>query len=465
MIGYGYERQDPLAPGLRICHAQAFAFEVHRCYFIPIQLIDRAELPGRVAALGRDGGSEDTTREAVSRILEEVRRDGTVALFRLTEQFDGVRLDETTFRVDPGAARAALAALRAENPRLLADLEGMVARIRAFAEAQKAALGDVALDLPGGGLARERWLPLGTAGVYIPGGRAFYPSTLAMTVIPAQVAGVGRIVGVTPPKPEGPDPLVLATAALLGLEELYTVGGAQAVAWLVHGEPGADLVAGPGNRFVAEAKRQLMGRCGIDALAGPSEVLILADAGADPATLAEDLLAQAEHDPDAAAVLVSADRSLLEAVAAELEGRVAASPRRAILEASLGRHGRLFQADRELAIAFAQAWAPEHLELAVADPQAWLPRLTTAAALFLGPATAEVFGDYGAGPNHVLPTGGTGRFSSPLGVATFMKRQTVLELGPALARTLAPQVARLAEAEGLPHHAASARRRAHHPHP
>jgi histidinol dehydrogenase len=305
---------------------------------------------------------------------------------------------------------------------------------------------------------------MGTAGVYIPGGRAFYPSTLAMTVVPAQTAGVARIVGVTPPRAEGPDPLVLATAALLGLEELYTVGGAQGVAWLVHGEPRADLVAGPGNRFVAEAKRQLVGRCGIDSLAGPSEVLVIADSGAQPATLAEDLLAQAEHDPDAAAVLISEDGALLAAVAGELETRVASSPRRTILEASLGRHGRLVQAPREVAVAFAQAWAPEHLELAVADPQAWLPGLTTAGAVFMGESAAEVFGDYGAGPNHVLPTGGTGRFSSPLGVATFMKRQTVLEMDPSLAGTLAPRVARLALAEGLGHHAHSALRRAHHTH-
>jgi histidinol dehydrogenase len=440
---------------------------VYRCYFIPIQLNELAELPARVADLCRDTGIEEATQEAVSRILADVRLRGTAALFQCTETFDGVLLTEDTFRVERSAMVAALDGLRRSDPALLGDLEGMVDGIRAFALAQKGALQDVALalPLPGGGTARERWLPLRTAGVYIPGGRAFYPSTLAMTVIPAQVAGVGRIVGVTPPKAEGPDPLVLATAALLGLEELYTVGGAQAVAWLAYGEPAADLIAGPGNRFVAEAKRQLVGRCGIDSLAGPSEVLIIADAGADPATLAEDLLAQAEHDPDAAAVLIAADRALLEAVAAEVAARVAGSPRRAILEASLGRHGRLFQAERALAIAFAQAWAPEHLELAVADPEAWLPELTTAGAVFLGEPSAEVFGDYGAGPNHVLPTGGTGRFSSPLGVATFMKRQTVLELAPALAATMAPRVARLAEAEGLHHHAQSALRRAHLRHP
>jgi histidinol dehydrogenase len=442
----------------------SYPIEVPRCYFTPIQLLEEVQLPGLLAGLARDAQVETETRETVARILEEVRREGLTAVFRLTRRLDGVDLDERGFRVDPAACRAALDRLRAEDPRLIGDLEVMVAGIRRFAQGQKAALRDVDLDLPGGGRARERWLPLRTAGVYIPGGRAFYPSTLAMTVIPAQVAGVARIVGVTPPKPGGPESLVLAAAALLGLEELYTLGGAQAVGWMVYGEPAVDLVAGPGNRFVAEAKRQLVGRCGIDSVAGPSEVLVIADGAADPATVAEDLLAQAEHDPDAAAVLVSADSALLEAVAGELAARVAASPRRAILESSLGRHGRLIQAGRDLATAFAQAWAPEHLELSVADPESWLPGLTTAGALFLGETSAEVFGDYGAGPNHVLPTGGSGRFSSPLGVATFMKRQTVLELAPALAGDLAPRVARLARAEGLVHHAHSALRRAarHH---
>jgi histidinol dehydrogenase len=438
--------------------------EVLRCYFIPIQLLDQAQLNGLLAGLARDVKVEGETREAVARILEDVRQNGLEALFRLTRQFDGVQLDAGSFKVDPKDAQAALERLRREQPELIGDLEGMIEGIRRFAQGQKAALRDVEVPLPGGGRARERWLPMRTAGVYIPGGRAFYPSTLAMTVIPAQEAGVARIVGVTPPKAEGPDPLVLATAALLGLDELYTVGGAQAVAWLVHGEPAVDLVSGPGNRFVAEAKRQLVGRCGIDSVAGPSEVLVIADGSADPATVAEDLLAQAEHDPDAAAVLLSDDAPLLEAVATELDRRVAASPRRAILEESLGRHGRLIQASRELMVAFAQAWAPEHLELSVADPEAWLPELTTAGAVFLGETSAEVFGDYGAGPNHVLPTGGSGRFSSPLGVATYMKRQTVLELDAALAGALAPRVARLAEAEGLAHHAQSALRRADHNH-
>ena len=252
-----------------------------------------------------------------------------------------------------------------------------------------------------------------------------------MTVIPAQVAGVGRIVGVTPPRPGGPETLILATAALLGLEELITLGGAQALAWLAYGEE-VDFIAGPGNRFVAEAKRQLVGQVGIDALAGPTEVLVIADAGADPARVAEDLLAQAEHDPDAAAVLVSEDQSFLARVELILRERVLASPKRDGLEASLSRHGLLLRADRDLAIAFAQAWAPEHLELQVRDPEAWLPRLSAPSAIVIGDSSAEAFGDIGAGPIHVRPTNRSARFASRLRVASFMKRQSLLRLSVGL---------------------------------
>jgi histidinol dehydrogenase len=430
---------------------------VHRCCFITsITLETRAELPGRVASLARDEDAERDTRNQVERILAEVRQDGLAAALRFTEAFDGLRLEPGALRVPVETMRAALDRLRSEDPGLVAALETLQANVRRFAEGQRKALSDLDLPLPGGGTAGERWVPLERVGVYVPGGRAFYPSTLAMTVIPAQVAGVGRIVAVTPPRAEGVDPLVLACAALLGVDELVTLGGAQAVAWLACGEPAVDLIAGPGNRFVAEAKRQLVGRCGIDSVAGPTELLILADASADPAWLAEDLLAQAEHDPDAAAVLVSEDAALLAQVEAELQARVAASPRRAILAQSLARHGRLIRAERGLAIAFAQLWAPEHLELTVRDPEAWIPELTTAGALFIGASSAEAFGDYGAGPNHVLPTSRTARFASPLGVATYLKRQSLLRLAPADAAAMAPWVSRLAEAEGLPHHGRSA---------
>ena len=442
---------------------------MHRCYFISTHdLNDRAQVPGWVAKLARNAGMEEDTRKAVTAILGDVRREGLPAVLAYTERFDGVRLDPAALRIPASALEAARADLDRSRPELMAALRQLIANVRRFAEGQRGCLRDLELTLPGGGTVGERWCPLQTAGVYIPGGRAFYPSTLAMTVIPAQVAGVTRIVGVTPPKATptlpgawGVDPLVLACAAELGLTELYPFGGAQALGWLAYGEPEVDLVAGPGNRFVAEAKRQLIGTCGIDALAGPTELLVIADGSADPAWLAEDLLAQAEHDPDAAAVLVSAEADLLKAVEKELEARVAASPRREILEQSLGAHGRLVRADRELAIALAQAWAPEHLELCVADPDAWLPFLTTAGAVFIGSASAEAFGDYGAGPNHVLPTDRSARYTSPLGVATFLKRQSLLRLSRTDATAMAPWVQQLAEAEGLTHHGRSAALRLH----
>ena len=417
-----------------------------------------------MARLARTAETEADTRTKVAEILAAVRADGLAAVLRYTESFDGIRLGEAEMRLSAPVMRDALLRLEEEQPGLVEALRTMIASIRRFAEAQRSSFSDVNLPLPGGGSVGERWVPMTSVGVYIPGGRAFYPSTLAMTVIPAQIAGVGRIAGVTPPRPGGPDPLILATAALLELDELVTLGGAQGVAWLAFGEE-VDFIAGPGNRFVAEAKRQLVGQIGIDALAGPTELLVIADGTANPAKIAEDLLAQAEHDPDAAAVLVSEDASLLARVAAILRDRVAISPKREALEASLSHHGLLLRADRDLSIAFAEAWAPEHLELQVHDPEAWLPHLTRAGALFIGENSAEAFGDYGAGPNHVLPTNRSARFSSPLGVASFMKRQSLLRLSPQDAETMAPWVARIADAEGLPHHAASALLRTHHLHP
>ncbi len=342
----------------------------------------------------------------------------------------------------------------------------MIARVRAFAEAQRASLSDVQLSLPGGGTIGERWLQLQRVGLYVPGGRAFYPSTLVMTAVPAQVAGVPRLAAVTPPRPNqqlgahGVDPHVLATAFELGLQEVYAVGGAQGVAFLAHCEPAVDLVAGPGNRFVNEAKRQLIGHCGIDSLAGPTELCVIADDGANPALVAEDMLAQAEHDPDAASVLVSTSSRLARAVAEQLTVRAQASPRRAVVEQRLRTHGRIYIATRDEAVSFAQSWAPEHVELCVKDPTSWLPELTAPGAIFLGAASAEVFGDYGVGPNHVLPTNRTARFSSPLGVASFLKRQSLIRLSADDAAMLAPGVVELALVEDLPHHARSANLRA-----
>ncbi len=436
---------------------------MHRCCFIrSIPTVESPELSALLTVLARNEAQEATTRDAVEALLRDVRDRGLEACLDATERLDGVRPSE--LRVPRASFEQALSKLQAEQPALISALQSLIGGVRRFAQAQRASLKDLQLALEGGGTVGERWVPLQSAGVYVPGGRAFYPSTFAMTVIPAQEAGVRRIVAVTPPKPEGVDPLILATAALLGVEELITLGGAQAIAWLAY-EAKVDLVAGPGNRFVAEAKRQLVGTVGIDSVAGPTEVLILADSSADPAWVAEDLLAQAEHDPDAASVLVSEDRNLLEAVARELESRMETSSRRDILRQSIPTHGRLIHAPKAVAIAFAQAWAPEHLELVVRDPDHWTTHLTTAGALFIGAASAEAFGDYGIGPNHVLPTGRTARFASPLGVATYLKRQSVLQLSATDAATAAPWVETLAQAEGLPHHGRSATARLRHPKP
>jgi histidinol dehydrogenase len=420
-------------------------------------------IPEVLSRLARDPGVEARTRDTVASILAEVRAGGPEGglerALAIGARLDGVTLDAASARVPPSAMRAAADTLAHTSSELVSALGQMIEHVRTFALAQRAALSDVRVPLPGGGEVGERWLPLRRVGVYVPGGRAFYPSTLVMTVIPAMCAGVRRIVAVTPPRASGLDPVLLATAHLVGLDELYTVGGAQGIAFLAHGEPEVDLVAGPGNRFVAEAKRQLVGTAGIDSLAGPTEILVLADGSADPARVAEDLLAQAEHDPDAAAVLASTSDTLLDAVAQELAARVATSPRKEIVEASLSSYGFLLHGDKEALVAFAQAFAPEHLELVVHDPDDWRDALTTASALFVGSASAEAFGDYGAGPNHVLPTNRTARYSSPLGVATYMKRQSVLALSNADARAMGPWVGALADAENLVHHARSARLR------
>jgi len=399
----------------------------------------------------------------VAAILEEVRTRGDEALRDYGRRFDGGA--RTALRVSPEE----IAWGRAEtDPELLEALEEAAENLRGFARRQREALRELPEEEASPGVfLGHRVVPVDSCCCYVPGGGYPLISTALMLAIPAAVAGVPRVCACSPVM-RGTDrvhPAVLAALDLAGVKEIYAVGGAQAVGALAFGTesiPPVSLIVGPGNRYVTEAKRQCYGRVGIDFVAGPSEVLILAEEGADPDLLAADLLAQAEHDPDAAAVVISDSEGLLAAVARELEARVAASPRRAILEASLTRHGRMIRADRDLAIAFSQAWAPEHLELVVADPEAWLPRLTTAGAVFVGSASAEAFGDYGLGPNHVLPTARTARFTGPLGVATYLKRQSLLRLAPADAAAAAPWVARLAEAEGLVHHAASARLRAHH---
>ena len=392
---------------------------------------------------------------AVSAILAEVRSRRDAALVEYTERFDGVRLEATRLRVAPAEVEAAAAGLA---PELREALALAAARIEAFHRRQ--CRESWLLEDEDAGLLGQLVRPLDRVGLYVPGGSAAYPSSVLMNAIPARVAGVRELAICTPPGPGGSVPAaVLAAARLAGVAEIYRVGGAQAVAALAFGTETirpVDKIVGPGNLYVATAKRLVFGVVGIDMVAGPSEVLVIADATADPRWVAADLLAQAEHDPLASALCVTPDRALGEAVAREVERQLAGLPRRDLAGASVATYGAVILAeDLPAAVAIANAVAPEHLELQVADPWRWLPQVRHAGAIFLGAYTPEVAGDYLAGPNHVLPTAGTARFSSPLSVEDFQKRSSLLALRPeALARWREP-ILRLAGLEGLEGHARS----------
>jgi histidinol dehydrogenase len=310
--------------------------------------------------------------------------------------------------------------------------------------------------------------PLDRVGIYVPGGRAAYPSTVLMTAVPARVAGVREIVLVTPPGPEGQvPPAVLAAAGVAGVTEGWRIGGAQAIAALAYGTSTirrVDKIVGPGNVYVALAKTRVFGDVGIDMVAGPSEVVIVADRGADPAWIAADLLAQAEHDPMARALLITDAPELLPGVEAALTAQLEQLPRRAIAGESLAANGAfILVADLEAAVDVVNRLAPEHLELMVAVPAALLPRVRHAGAIFLGAHTPEVVGDYVAGPNHVLPTAGTARFASPLGTEDFVKRSSVIEYSPSGLAAAQPHLAALARIEGLDGHARAAEQRVTQP--
>ncbi|MGH8668083.1 MAG: histidinol dehydrogenase, partial [Burkholderiales bacterium] len=310
----------------------------------------------------------------------------------------------------------------------------------------------------------EKFDPIERVGIYIPGGTASLVSTVYMTVIPAKQAGVKRIILCTPPRKDGSvDPHILAVASLLDVDEVYKMGGAQAIAAMAFGTksvPKVDKIVGPGNAYVAEAKRQVFGQVGIDMLAGPSEILVISDGRTPADWLAMDLFSQAEHDESAQAILLSPDRRHLDAVHGSIEKLIKQMPRQDTIKASLEGRGALIETrDLEEACALASRIAPEHLELSVEDPEAWLPLLANAGAIFLGRWSSEAIGDYCAGPNHVLPTSGSARFSSPLGVYDFQKRTSIIEVSQAGARSLGRVCAVLAEGEGLSAHARAAEMR------
>lgn len=404
----------------------------------------------------RAGPADAETRDAVAGIIAAVRAEGDAALQRFQARFDGVSLAPAEWEVPAASWREALRRL---DPAVRGALELAAERIRRFhagqVEASRLSLED------DGTLLGTRVLPLDAVGVYVPGGTASYPSSVLMNVIPARVAGVERIVAVTPPG--GTSDAVLAACAIAGVTRLYRLGGAHACAALAFGTatiPRVDKLVGPGNRWVAEAKRQLVGVVGIDMVAGPTEVLIVADGSAEPAHVAADLLAQAEHDADASAWLVTPDEGLVAAVERELGARLAVAPRAAVARAALERNGvAVLVPDLVTAMAVANRKAPEHVELMVADADRWLDAVRHAGAVFVGAMTPEPVGDYVAGPSHVLPTGGTARFASPLGVADFVKRMSVVRYSAARLARDAAAIEALARAEGLHGHAEAIRAR------
>lgn len=394
---------------------------------------------------------------AVREIIDRVRAEGDAALSDYTRRFDGLDLGRVPLEVSAAELDQALAELDAD---VAVHLRLAVARIRAYHERQLPQ--SWFTDEEDGILLGQKVTALERVGVYVPGGTAAYPSSVLMNVLPAKVAGVNEVI-MASPAGRGDNQVVLAAARLCGVSRVFRLGGAQAVAALAYGTesvPAVDKIVGPGNAYVATAKRLVYGRVGIDMVAGPSEIMVVADDSADPAWIAADLLSQAEHDPLAVTVLVTPAAALAAAVKEQLEEQLRDLSRREIAAQALVDQGALVVTrDLDEALNLANAFAAEHLELAVADPLGALSRIRHAGAIFLGRHTPEALGDYLAGPNHVLPTGGTARFSSPLGVHDFIKRSSVLSFtGAALARYAGP-VRALAELEGLEAHGRAVVRR------
>ena len=399
--------------------------------------------------------SEDDVARDVSRILADVRNRGDVVLRELTERYDGHKLEsEADWRISAEDCREAYDALL---PDLRAALELAAARIRAFHEAQKPANRDTT-DEAGVRLGAV-WRAVDAAGLYVPGGRAAYPSSLLMNAIPAKVAGVERLVVVTPTPKGQVNPLVLAAAHIAGVDEIWRVGGAHAVGALAYGTERirpVDVITGPGNAWVAEAKRQLFGVVGIDMVAGPSEILVIADAKNDPDWIAADLLSQAEHDPVAQSILITDDPVFADTVADRVGVELAMLPTARVASESWNTYGVIIEVGSlDEAPALANALAAEHVQLAVDDPQPLMDAIRHAGSVFLGRLTPEAVGDYVAGPNHVLPTGRRARFASGLSVLDFMKRTSFIQLDEAALQAIGPAAVALADAEGLPAHARS----------
>ena len=396
----------------------------------------------------------ESVSDTVAEIIARVREAGDAALYEYGEKFDGVRL--TSLAVTPEEMEEALTLVEDE---FLTILKKAAVNIRRFHEKQ--VRNSVILNEENGVVIGQKIIPVDRAGLYVPGGTAAYPSTVLMDAIPAKIAGCREVVMVTPPGKDGRvNPVIRAAAHVAGIDRIFKVGGAQAVAALAYGTQGipkVDKIVGPGNAFVAEAKKQVFGQVSIDMIAGPSEILVVADATADPRHVAADLLSQAEHDRMASAVLVTDSADFAQAVSEELEAQIPLLPRAAIARASIDNNGKIIVADTLMkAIDIANEIAPEHLELCVDNPFDYLDAVKHAGSIFMGKNCPEALGDYFAGPNHTLPTSGTARFSSPLGVDDFVKKSQFLYYTPEALDAVAEDVARVARKEGLEAHARSA---------
>lgn len=415
---------------------------------------DECELsPGVQAGVTAMFGAPLTAAQVVDKIVAAVRAEGDEQLLHYTNLLDKAGLTAATLQVSE-AEFAEASELVDED--VLAAIGRAIANVRCFHEEQmpKSWL----TNRECGAMLGQKVTPVDSVGIYVPGGTAAYPSSVIMNAVPAIVAGVPRIVMAVPPGRDGKvNPYVLATAELIGVKEIYKMGGAQAVAALAFGTatvPKVEKITGPGNIFVTLAKKAVYGHCDIDMLAGPSEILIIADASADPGYLAADLLSQAEHDPLASAILVTDSELVANAVAAEIEVQLAALPRQEIAAVSLANHGQIIVAsDMETVIEMANLSAPEHLEVMTKAPFELLPYLRNAGAIFLGAYSPEPLGDYYAGPNHILPTGGTARFYSVLNVETFMKKTSIIAYTQGALASVGSDVIKMAEAEGLQAHA------------
>ncbi|RBA24893.1 histidinol dehydrogenase [Herminiimonas fonticola] len=410
--------------------------------------------------LAFEASEDEAIDRGVMLILDHVKREGDAAVLQYTKQFDHVdAADMAALEITQAELQAALDNL---SPTRRAALQTAADRVRIYHERQKAEIGSSGFSYTeaDGTVLGQKVTPLDRVGIYVPGGKAAYPSSVLMNAIPAKVAGVQEVIMVVPTPNGVKNELVLAAAAMSGVDRVFTIGGAQAVGALAYGTatiPQVDKIVGPGNAYVAAAKRRVFGTVGIDMIAGPSEILVVCDGSTDPDWIAMDLFSQAEHDELAQSILICPDAAYLDAVAASINRQLADMPRKDVITTSLTNRGAMIKVrDMDEACEIANSIAAEHLEISTENPQQWADKIRHAGAMFLGRFSSESLGDYCAGPNHVLPTSRTARFSSPLGVYDFQKRSSMLQVSEGGAQTLGKVAAELAYGEGLQAHARSA---------